>query len=495
MNQANRRFISPEMFWISIIFLLVPLFHHDMMQASAKAVNIRQVSPTSSTGHSPTGIQSESANNMFGTGTGTFGNLGSDGTSGTDPNAFMQYLNNMNQQLANMMTNPGSMGMGMNTGTGNNFQMNSGSGNFGSAVFGSGGTSGSFTGFGNMMGGGTSGSINGLGNMISGSSTFGNMMGGGNSGSNVGSVAFGSSGFVSVTGGSSPTSGSSGVGSSGVSNIMGGGGSNSGNWNGYYKDNSNFSTSATGSGTSGSLLGAVNSLSSAQANVIGGSNGGSPSTGAASNGAGFGGSSTAIGGATDGFRDYFGRSMTSSSSGSSGQGSSSFSMGGTGNAGTFYGSSENSNDSVLSGLGSALQSAVGGSSAESVLSSITAGGVSGTGLANIDPIKSGVLNQGGGDMVDNQGSFDKDTGSFHPADGSQATSGKSNYAGFTPDQVKNWPCFFFFFICSYSRSYNTPITQHQVVRAELATASFVGVAVIAIIVIVFVCFRSGVLEE
>ncbi|KAK3590677.1 hypothetical protein CHS0354_026209 [Potamilus streckersoni] len=82
-------------------------------------VNIRQVSPTSTTGHSPTGIQSRSANSMFGTRVRSFGG---DGTSGADPNAFMQYLNNMNQQFANTMTNPGSMGMRMTTGTGKNFK-------------------------------------------------------------------------------------------------------------------------------------------------------------------------------------------------------------------------------------------------------------------------------------------------------------------------------------------------------------------------------------
>ncbi|KAL3854037.1 hypothetical protein ACJMK2_013319 [Sinanodonta woodiana] len=416
MNQTHRRFLRSEMFWISLIFLLAPLSRHQRMQASAKAVNIRQVLPTASTGHSPTGIQSGSTNNMFGTGAGSFGNLGGGGTSGTDPNAFMQYLNNMNQQLANLMTNPGSMGMGMNTGTGNNFQVNSGSGTFGTAGFGSGGTSGSSTGSTSMMGGS---GVNGFD-----PNAFGSMMGG--SGSNVGSAAFGSSG-----GGGDL---SSAFGSSS--------GSSSNNWNGYYKDNSNSSTSETGSSTSGGLSGAVNSLtggSSVQANVLGASNGGRPSSSATSNGAGFGGSSTATGSATDAFGGSFGSSMMSSSGGSSAQGSNSFSMGGSGNAGTFYGSSGNSSGSGLSGLGSALQGATSGLSAGSVLSSITGGGGSGTGLANIDPMKSGVFNQGGGDMVNNQGSFDKDTGSFHPADGSQATSGKYNYAGFTPDQVKSWP--------------------------------------------------------
>ena len=41
-------------------------------------------------------------------------------------------------------------------------------------------------------------------------------------------------------------------------------------------------------------------------------------------------------------------------------------------------------------------------------------------------------------MVNNQGGFDKETGSYHPPDGSQPTSGKYNYAGFTPDQIDGW---------------------------------------------------------
>ena len=41
-------------------------------------------------------------------------------------------------------------------------------------------------------------------------------------------------------------------------------------------------------------------------------------------------------------------------------------------------------------------------------------------------------------MVNNQGGFDKETGSYHPSDGSQPTSGKYNYAGFSPDQINGW---------------------------------------------------------
>ncbi|KAK3576230.1 hypothetical protein CHS0354_002833 [Potamilus streckersoni] len=60
--------------------------------------------------------------NMFGTGTGRLGNTGSisiSSTSGTDPTAFMQYLVSINQQLATMFTNSGSMLMGINSGSGN----------------------------------------------------------------------------------------------------------------------------------------------------------------------------------------------------------------------------------------------------------------------------------------------------------------------------------------------------------------------------------------
>lgn len=44
----------------------------------------------------------------------------------------------------------------------------------------------------------------------------------------------------------------------------------------------------------------------------------------------------------------------------------------------------------------------------------------------------------GGDMVNNQGGFDKETGSYTPASGSQPTSGKYNYAGFNPEQIDGW---------------------------------------------------------
>ena len=41
-------------------------------------------------------------------------------------------------------------------------------------------------------------------------------------------------------------------------------------------------------------------------------------------------------------------------------------------------------------------------------------------------------------MVNNQGDFDSQTGSYHPDKGQQATSGKYNYAGFNPDQIKGF---------------------------------------------------------
>ena len=41
-------------------------------------------------------------------------------------------------------------------------------------------------------------------------------------------------------------------------------------------------------------------------------------------------------------------------------------------------------------------------------------------------------------MVNNQGGFDKETGSYTPAAGSQPTSGKYNNAGFSPDQLNGW---------------------------------------------------------
>ena len=41
-------------------------------------------------------------------------------------------------------------------------------------------------------------------------------------------------------------------------------------------------------------------------------------------------------------------------------------------------------------------------------------------------------------MVNDQGGFDKETGSYHPSAGSQPTSNKYNYAGFSPDQINGW---------------------------------------------------------
>ena len=41
-------------------------------------------------------------------------------------------------------------------------------------------------------------------------------------------------------------------------------------------------------------------------------------------------------------------------------------------------------------------------------------------------------------MVNNQGGFDANTGSYQPDKGQQATSGKYEYAGFSPDQIKGY---------------------------------------------------------
>ncbi|KAL3855224.1 hypothetical protein ACJMK2_014444 [Sinanodonta woodiana] len=104
------------MFWISSIFLFIFLCHHQKMQTNSKAVNIRQFSAP---GNVLMGPQSGPVN-MFGPGTGFFGNNGSSGnTSGNNPTGFMSYLNTINQQMANMFTNPMRMEIGMNSGSGN----------------------------------------------------------------------------------------------------------------------------------------------------------------------------------------------------------------------------------------------------------------------------------------------------------------------------------------------------------------------------------------
>ena len=41
-------------------------------------------------------------------------------------------------------------------------------------------------------------------------------------------------------------------------------------------------------------------------------------------------------------------------------------------------------------------------------------------------------------MVNNQGGFNSNTGSYQPDKGQQATSGKYEYAGFKPEQIKGY---------------------------------------------------------